>query len=209
MKQVAYRNEQFSNIATLIDEYTATGNPVISIDTKKKEYIGNFYRQGRLYTTGEISTFDHDFNSAAEGVIVPHGIYDLTRNKGFINLGTSRDTSEFATDSLSNWWIKVGQLEYPNATQLLVLADGGGSNNCRHHIFKADTQKLVNEIGIPIRIAHYPAYCSKYNPIEHRLFPHVTRACAGVVFKSVELVKQLMESAGTKQGLTVTVDIIR
>ena len=94
------------------------------------------------------------------------------------------------------------------ATQILIVCDGGGSNSSRHYLFKEDLQRLVNEIGIPIRIAHYPPYCSKYNPIEHRLFPHVTRACQGVIFKSIDLVKQLMEKTKTKQGLKVTVDII-
>ena len=208
MKSVDNRNEQFENITRLSDQFVAAGNPVISIDTKKKEYIGNFYRDGYLYTTGEIQTFDHDFNSCADGIIIPHGIYDMKHNKGFINLSTSRDTSEFAVDSLRNWWYSEGQSNYPNATKILIKCDGGGSNNSRHYIFKADLQDLADEIGIEIRVAHYPPYCSKYNPIEHRLFPHVTRACQGVVFKSVALVKQLMEKTKTKAGLSATVDII-
>lgn len=208
MKSVEDRNEQFENIGELSDQYIAEGNPVISIDTKKKEYIGNFYREGHLYTTGEVMTLDHDFNSYAEGVIIPHGIYDLSLNKGFINIGTSRDTSEFACDSLRNWWYGHGQYDYPEARELLIRCDGGGSNSSRHYIFKEDLYALANEIGIEIRVAHYPPYCSKYNPIEHRLFPHVTRACQGVIFKSVELVKALMSETKTKAGLSVMVDII-
>lgn len=208
MKTVENRDEQFHNIASLIASYQAMGNPIISIDTKKKEYIGNLYREGHLYTTGEIVTLDHDFNSYADGIIIPHGIYDLNLNKGFINIGTSRDTSEFATESLRNWWNTMGQRDYPNAASILLLCDGGGSNSSRHYIFKQDLQSLVNEIDIEIRIAHYPPYCSKYNPIEHLLFPHVTRACQGVIFKSVELVKQLIEKTKTQQGLSVTVDIL-
>jgi len=123
MKEVENRNEQFENIAKLKASYQAVSNPVISIDTKKKEYIGNFYRDGHLYTTEEIHTFDHDFNSSAEGIVIPHAIYDITLNKGFINLGTSRDTSEFACDSLRNWWYTKGQHDYPNATSILLLAD--------------------------------------------------------------------------------------
>ncbi len=158
MKSVADRNEQFENILELSDRYIAAGQPVISIDTKKREYIGNFYREGHLYTTGEIMTLDHDFNSYAQGVIIPHGIYDLSLNKGFINIGTSRDTSEFACDSLSNWWYSYGQYDYPKATSLLIRCDGGGSNGSRHYIFKQDLQALANEIGIEIRVAHYPPY---------------------------------------------------
>ena len=184
MKSVENRNEQFENIIEVSDQYIAAGNPVISIDTKKKEYIGNLYREGHLYTTDEILTLDHDFNSYADGVIIPHGIYDLKLNKGFINIGTSRDTSEFACDSLRNWWFCVGQHDYPKADSILIRCDGGGSNSSRHYIFKQDLQSLADEIGISIRVAHYPPYCSKYNPIEHRLFPHVTRACSGVIFKA-------------------------
>ena len=208
MKQVAHRNEQFENIARLKAQYEAAGNPIVSMDTKKKEYLGNFYRDGHLYTLEELQTYDHDFNSFAEGIIIPHGIYDWGQNIGYIQVGTSHDTSEFACDSLRHWWYTYGQKHYPHATSILVLCDGGGSNGARHYIFKRDLQELADEIGVAIRIAHYPPYCSKYNPIEHRLFPHVTRACQGVVFTSVELVKELMEKTHTKTGLRVFVQII-
>jgi len=141
-------------------------------------------------------------------VIIPHSFYDLKRNTGYINLGTSKDTSEFACDSFRNWWYNLGRYDYPTATSILILCDGGGSNSSRYYIFKEDLQKLADEIGIEIRIAHYPPYCSRFNPIEHRLFPHVTRACQGVIFESVELVKELMEKTTTSQGLAVTVQII-
>jgi hypothetical protein len=106
------------------------------------------------------------------------------------------------------WWYKQGQFDYPEATSLLILCDGGGSNNVRHYVFKSDLQDLAQEIGREIRLAHYPSYTSKYNPIEHRLFPHITRACQGVLFKSVELVKRWMEGTRTQQGLQVTIQII-
>jgi hypothetical protein len=208
MKRVAFRNEQFENIAQLKAIYIAAGNPIVSMDTKKKEYLGNFYRDGHLYTQGELQVNDHDFNSQADGIVIPHGIYDVQRNSGYINLGTSHDTSEFACDCVRNWWYSQGQSNYPHATSILVLCDGGGSNSSRYYIFKQDLQALADEIGIEIRIAHYPPYTSKYNPIEHRLFPHVTRACQGVVFKSTELVKELMEKTHTRQGLKVTVQIL-
>lgn len=208
MKKVPKRNEQFENIARLRAEFEAAGNPIISLDTKKKEFLGNFYREGRLYTLEELTTWDHDFNTFAEGVIIPHGIYDLQRNVGYIQIGTSRDTSEFACDSVRYWWLTYGSLQYPDATSLLILCDGGGSNSSRHHIFKYDLQHLADELGIEIRVAHYPPYCSKYNPIEHRLFPHVTRACQGVIFTSVELVKKLMSKTRTATGLHTFVHII-
>ena len=208
MKRVEFRNEQFENIVQLKAVYIAAGNPIVSMDTKKKEYLGNFYRDGYLYTKGELQVNDHDFNSYADGIVIPHGIYDMQRNTGYINLGTSHDTGEFACDCIRNWWYNQGQFDYPNATSILVLCDGGGSNSSRHYIFKQDLQALADEIGIEIRIAHYPPYTSKHNPIEHLLFPHVTRACQGVVFRSIELVKELMEKTKTRQGLKVTVQIL-
>jgi transposase len=208
LKSVAYRDEQFAKISELKTEFRTAGNPIISFDTKKKEYIGNFYRQGHLYTLQELHTYDHDFNSDAEGIIIPHGIYDLQRNIGYLHLGTSKDTSQFACDCIRSWWVQHGRVAYPKATAILGLCDGGGSNHTHHYIFKEDLQKLVDELGIEIRIAHYPPYCSKYNPIEHRLFPHVTRACQGVIFTSVALVKKLMEKTKTSKGLKVVVEII-
>ena len=209
MKTVAHRDEQFRNIKTLIAEFKANGDPIISFDSKKKEYMGNFYRAGHLYTQEELHAFDHDFNTFAEGVILPHGIYDLQHNIGYIHIGTSKDTSQFACDCLRSWWLQYGRKIYPNATVILALCDGGGSNGSRHYIFKEDLQELADELGIEIRIAHYPPYCSKYNPIEHRLFPHVTRACQGVLFTSVNLVKELIEKTKTSKGLKVFVEVIQ
>lgn len=207
-QEIKNRNEQFENIVRLKADFAAAGNPIVSMDTKKKEYIGNFYREGQLYTLAELHTYDHDFPSYAEGVIIPHSLYDLGLNVGYIHLGNSHDTGEFACDSFRHWWYTYGRQLYPNATAILVLCDGGGSNSARHYLFKQDLQALADEIGIEIRVAHYPPYCSKYNPIEHRLFPHVTRACQGVIFTSIELVKELMEKTNTTTGLQAFVHII-
>ena len=209
MKTVAHRDEQFRNIKILISEFKAKNDPIISFDSKKKEYLGNFYRAGHLYTREELHAFDHDFNTFAEGVIIPHGIYDLLHNIGYIHIGTSKDTSQFACDCLRSWWLQHGREIYPDATAILALCDGGGSNGSRHYIFKEDLQQLADELDIEIRIAHYPPYCSKYNPIEHRLFPHITRACQGVLFTSVDLVKELIEKTKTSKGLKVFVEIIQ
>ena len=204
----ADRNRQFENIARLKREFLGSVNPILSMDTKKKELIGNFYRAGRLLTQGVIKTWDHDFPSFASGVIIPHGLYDVRHNDGHVNLGTSHDTGEFACDSIERWWGGQGRALYPRATSILLLCDGGGSNSASQYLFKEGLQRLVDRLGIEIRVAHYPPYCSKYNPIEHRLFPHLTRACQGVIFESVELVKELMEKARTSTGLRVTVDIL-
>lgn len=152
--------------------------------------------------------YDHDWPSLADGVAIPHGIYDLRQNKGFVQIGTSRDTTEFACDSFYHWWTEHGRFDYPAATSILVLADGGGSNSAHYHIFKQDLQQLANDIGIEIRMAHYPPYTSKYNPIEHRLFPHLTRVCAGRYFDSVEVLRDQMARAKTKTGLSVVTTII-
>ena len=208
MGQHPDRNQQVEKIARLKPEYLEAGNPILSIDTKKKELLGNFYREGHLLTQGVIETFDHDFPSAASGVIIPHGIYDVRRNDGHVNLGTSHDTGEFACDSIERWWESRGRRLYPRATSILLLCDGGGSTSASQYLFKEDLQRLVDRLGIEIRVAHSPPYTSKYNPIEHRLFPHLTRACQGVIFESVELVKELMEKAKTSTGLRVTVEIL-
>ena len=202
------RDAQFHNIVRLKQQYLDAGQPVISIDTKKKEHLGNFYRDGRLYTRDEIQVLDHDFPSAADGIVIPHGIYDVRRNQGHLNLGSTHDTSEFACDSVALWWEQHGKVEYPQAKRLLILCDGGGSNSANRHVFKEELQKLASRLELEIRVAHYPPYCSKYNPIEHRLFPHVTRACQGVVFHTIEIVKQLMERTRTAQGLQVTVALL-
>jgi len=202
------RNAQFENISQLRRLYLAAGDPVLSMDTKKKELLGSFYREGKLYTQEAIKVFDHDFPSAASGVVYPHGLYDVGRNRGHLNLGTSHETSQFACDSLERWWRQSGHAQYPKAKRLLLLCDGGGSNSASRYVFKEQLQALANRLGLEIRVAHYPPYCSKYNPIEHRLFPHVTRACQGVVFHSVQVIKALMEKTKTSTGLQVTVDIL-
>jgi len=197
------RNAQFERIAELRALYDANGNPIVSVDTKKKELIGNLFRNGKIYTTETIEVLDHDFPSLAEGVAVPHTVYDIRRNEAYVSIGTSRDTSEFSCDSLRNWWYTYGMLLYPLASSILMLMDGGGSNSSRHFIFKQDLQILAEEIGVEIRIAHYPPYTSKWNPIEHRVFPHITRSLQGVILTSHLLTKELIEKTTTSTGLKV------
>ncbi|MBW4526741.1 MAG: ISAzo13 family transposase [Phormidium tanganyikae FI6-MK23] len=166
------------------------------------------YREGQLYTTEPIEVCDHDFSSLATGIAIPRGLYDMTDNVGYIQIGTSHDTSKFACDSIRYWWQTYGKQRYPLANSILLLCDGGGSNSSRYYIFKQDLQALVNELGIEIRIAHYPPYLSKYNPIEHRLFPHVTRACQGVILHSVQLLQDLIAKTTTRTGLKVFTTIL-
>jgi hypothetical protein len=202
------RNAQFENIARLKKKYLKVGLPVISIDTKKKELMGEFYRDGVIDTQATIEVNDHDFASMGSGTVIPHGIYDVGRNEGFLHLNTSHDTSELACDSIAAWWEDQGRANYPKAKKLLVLCDGGGSNSASRYVFKEQLQKLATRLGLEIRVAHYPPYCSKSNPIEHRLFPHVTRACCGVIFRSLETVRHYMAKAETSTGLKTRVRVL-
>lgn len=203
------RDAQFQRITDLKSEYCDAGNPVFSIDTKAKERLGQLYRKGRVWTQQAFRAFDHDFPSWATGLVIPHGIYDQVRNCGHINVGLSHDTSEFACDSLRWYWNRIGKRSYPRATSILLLCDCGGSNSANQHLFKQDLQALVNDLGIEIRVAHYPSYCSKYNPIERRFFPHVGRACQGMLFDTLETAVRLMRRATTTSGLKTTVNVIR
>lgn len=203
------RDAQFRRIAALKKKFLQAGEPVFSIDTKAKEHLGQLFRAGRVWTQGAFQAFDHDFPSWATGIVIPHGIYDLARNLGHINIGLSHDTSEFACDSLRWYWKCIGQQRDPHATTILVLGDAGGSNSANQYLFKHDLQRLANEIGLPIRVAHYPSYCSKYNPADRRFFPHVSRACQGLLFDTLDTVMQLMRRASSSTGLRTTVHVIR
>ena len=203
------RNVQFENIAALIESYETEGNPWFSVDTKSKEYLGHLFRAGRVRASSAFRAFDHDFPSWASGVVIPHGIYDHAYLRGHINLGLSHDTSEFACDSFAWYWNRIGKQRYPDANSILLTCDCGGSNSSRKYIFKHDLQQLADRIGLEIRIAHYPTYCSKYNPIERRFFPHIGRACAGMLFDTLDTVVSLMRRASTATGLTTTVNVIR
>jgi hypothetical protein len=208
-KRHPQRDQQFRNIQRLRAAYAASLNPIISVDTKKKEFVGNLFRDGHLYTQETIQTLDHDFPTSAAGVVYPHGIYDTKRNCGHINLGTSHDTSRFACASIERWWQNYGRAAYPHATSILLLCDGGGSNSSRRYLFKYHLEQLADRLQIEIRVAHYPPGCSKYDPIEHRFFPHVTRACQGVIFTTITLIVKKMGETQTAQGLRTTVEILQ
>jgi hypothetical protein len=155
-----------------------------------------------------VETFDHDFGSAGQGKLIPHGVYDMVTHHAHIHLNTSHDTSALCCDSVALWWEQAGRAAYPQAKRLLVLGDGGGSNSATQYLFKEDLQGLANRLGVEIRMAHYPPYCSKHNPIEHRVFPHITRACQGVIFHTVDIARQFIERTKTTSGLRVTVRLL-
>jgi hypothetical protein len=203
------RDRQFRQIAELRAEFAAAGNPVFSVDTKAKEHLGFLWRAGRVRTAEPFRAFDHDYPNWAEGVVVPHGVHDPLRNHGHLNLGLSHDTSEFACDSFYWFWRRSGRFHYRRATEILWLCDAGGSHNCRHHVFKQDLGRLASRVGLPIRVAHYPTHCSKFNPIERRFFAQVGRTCRGVLFDSLQTAVDQMRKTRTATGLTTTVHVMR
>lgn len=166
------------------------------------------YRDGRCYCNQPWQSFDHDYPSWSDGVLIPHGIYDPVRNHGHLNLGLSRDTSEFACDRFWWFWRRSGRFHYPDATRILWLCDGGGSNSSRHWIFKQDLSNLAKRVGLPIRVTHYPPYCSKYNPIERRFFSQVGRTCSGLMLRSLGFATNLLRRTMTATGLSTTVHVI-
>ena len=203
LDNVPRRNDQFEKIAHLKSHFLDNGLPVLSIDTKKKEMLGNFYRAGKYYDKAFRKVNDHDFINHAAGIVVPHGIYDLADNFGYLTLGCSKDTSAFVCDNIEHFWQTDLQWKYPNANWLLLLCDGGGSNNSRHYIVKQDFYLLAQKLDINILVAHYPPYCSKWNPIEHRLFCHIHRSWKGAVFQNIQIVKELADMTCTKSGLKI------
>ena len=203
------RDTQFERIAALIAEYARAGNPSFSMDTNATEHLGKLLRAGRVRSTQAFRAFDHDFPSWADGVLIPHGIDDRVRNRGHMNLGLSHDTSQLACDRFRWYGHRIGKRCYPQATSILWLCDCGGSHAANTSLFKHDLQLLVEHIGVDMRVAHYPSSCSKSNLIERRLFPHITRACQGLLFDTLDTVVTLMRKAATSTGLRTTVNVIR
>lgn len=203
------RDEQFKNIEKLKKDFDKKGLPYFSVDTKKKEDIGRLYREGRVYTTKAIPAYDHDYSYLSDGKVVPHGIYDIKKNHLHLNFSKDNETAESLCYSLRVWWNTIGKKHYGDLPELLLFCDSGGANSYRHHIFKVKLQVIVNEINIPIRISHYPPYTSKWNPIEHRAFPHVTKAIEGVPLTSIEQVAELAKKSKTSTGLKTTVRVIK
>jgi hypothetical protein len=199
------RHAHFENIARLRREDAAAGDAVIAIDTKKKAFLGHFHRAGTTFTAETVATLDHDLGSAGQGQLMPHGIYAMLNHHAPIHLHTSHDTRALCCDSVAVWWEQAGRGAQPQATRLLVLGDGGGSNSATHSLGKEDLQGLANRLGREMRVAHYPPDCSKHHPIEHQGCPHITRACQGVIFHTVDIARPCIARTHTTTGLQVTV----
>ncbi len=198
------RDEQFKNIEKLRDEFESNNNPIISIDTKKKELIGNFKNDGARWEVGSgTKVYDHDFPSFGKGKAVPYGIYDTIKNEGLVIIGKSCDTPSFAGDSIEEWIIRSKNVNYPYSKSMLILADSGGSNSARSRVWKYKLQELSNRYQIKIVVAHYPAGCSKWNPIEHRLFSQISKNLEAQPLESFEIIQKYISTTTTKSGLTV------
>lgn len=200
----AHRDEQFKIICSLV-LMMSLESPVLSMDCKKKERLGNLYRGGKCLCTKAVKVYDHDYEHLSEGKVIPHGIYDLQANKGYVSIGGSSETAEFVTDNLLWWWLEHGIHQYPDAKNILLLCDAGGANSYRHYIFKQKLLEFAEKTGLSIIVCHYPPYCSKWNPIEHRLFSQVHKAIEGVVFSDYQTVQKLIGQTSTKTGLSIVV----
>jgi len=206
-KEVKDRDAQFRKIARLTEQCLSRGIPVLSVDTKKQEMIGNFKRPGQVLCKEHPKALDHDFQTFSEGTIVPHGIYDVGTNTGYLNIGNSHDTAEFVCDNIAKAWADHLQWQYPDTDTICLLCDGGGANSYLHHIFKQELMNLAKAIQMNILVIHYPPYCSKYNPIEHRLFAPISRSWNGAPLLSAEMARERAASTKTSKGLKVYADI--
>jgi len=200
------RDAQFRYINEQVRRALAAGRPVVSVDTKKKELIGNFENKGRQWrkSRSPVSVNGHDFPDPSVPRAYPYGIYDLARNTGFVNVGTDHDTGAFAVASIRGWWRFEGKRLYPNARQLLITADGGGSNGYRLRLWKLELQKLADATGLSILVCHFPPGTSKWNKVEHRLFSFISSNWRGEPLRDYETIVHLIASTTTAKGLTVT-----
>lgn len=194
-------------ITAICEKASSVGLLIVSIDTKKKEMLGNFKSEGKALSNGPLKSLDRDFSTFSDGQIIPHGIYDVTRNVGYMTLGISHDTSRFVCDNIARVWEQHLKWQYPDAHTLVILCDGGGSNSSAHRIVKQDLMDLANKLGIRLLVVHYPPYCSKFNPIEHRLFSQITRSWSGAPLMSLQNAADRAARTTTKKGLKVHVHI--
>jgi len=199
------RDAQFEHIATTVAQFQQKQRPVISIDTKKKELVGNFQNPGQEWEPqGEpVEVNMHDFPDKTLGKAIPYGIYDLSKNQGWVSVGIDHDTEEFAVESIRHWWLEMGQPLYPRSKHLLITADCGGSNGYRNRLWKLKLQEFADEMGLTVHLCHFPPGTSKWNKIEHRLFCHITQNWRGRPLTSLQVIVNLIGTTTTQQGLEV------
>ncbi len=208
-KQHPDRDEQFHFISAKVNELQQRGQPVISVDAKKKENIGLYKNEGKEWSMQGQPTIvnTYDFPDKEKGKACPYGIYDMTRNEGWVNIGISRDTAEFAVESIRRWWSGMGFHRYPKATELLITADGGGSNGYRIRLWKREIQRLSNELGISIHVCHFPPGTSKWNKIEHQMFSFISRNWRGRPLENLGTIINLIANTTTQKGLQIEAEL--
>lgn len=208
-KSVPDRNAQFEHINEQAMAFLKEGEPVISVDTKKKELVGNFKNGGREYRKigDPLKVNAHDFPDEEDGKVAPYGIYDIGKNKGWVSVGITSDTAEFAVNTIRSWWRKMGKKDYPNATKLMITADCGGSNSNRTRLWKLELQRLANELDLDIHVCHFPPGTSKWNKIEHKMFSYISQNWRGVPLISREAIVQLIGNTKTTKGLQIQAQI--
>jgi hypothetical protein len=203
------RNAQFQYLNDQATAFLKANEPVISVDTKKKELVGNYKNNGREWhpqaTPEQVNV--HDFIDPKLGRAVPYGVYDIADNKGWVSVGSDHDTASFAVEAIRRWWLMMGRERYPQASRLMITADGGGSNGHRVRLWKIELQELANELGIPITVCHLPPGTSKWNKIEHRLFSFITLNWRGKPLRSFRTIVQLIAATSTTAGLTVRAEL--
>ena len=204
-KQHEDRNAQFEYIAAATEEFQMRDCPVISVDAKKKELVGNYKNAGQEWTAkGQpLEVKAYDFIDKEKGKVTPYGVYDTSRNEGWVSVGIDHDTAEFAVQSINNWWEHMGEWNYPDAKEILILADGGGSNGSRSRLWKKSLQEWADKEGLKIMVCHFPPGTSKWNKIEHRMFCHITRNWRGKPLVSHEVIVNLIGSTRTEKGLEI------
>ena len=199
------RDTQFKFINGKVVDFQSSNQPVISVDAKKKELVGRFTNGGKEYqpvgTPEEVETYD--FPSMADGKGIPYGVYDMTRNQGWVSVGTDHDTAQFAVHSIRQWWYQMGKTSYPEAGELLITADGGGSNGSRNRLWKQELQRFANEVRLKVSVCHFPPGTSKWNKIEHRMFSHITQNWRGKPLTSHEVIVNLIANTTTNAGLKI------
>lgn len=204
------RDAQFQHIRCQRQRFVKAGLPIVSVDSKKKELVGRFKNAGRVWSRQAPAVNDHDFPSLAQGVAIIRGLYDVQANRGRVLIGTSHDTAQFAVDALVDWWRGPGRRRYPHASQLLILADSGGSNSARSRVWKhALQEKLADRYQLTVMVCHYPTGASKWNPIEHRLFSEMSKHWAGQPLVDYPTILHQVAQTKTKTGLRVTCALTR
>ena len=203
------RNAQFEHISATVQDFQQRGQPVIAVDTKKKELVGEFRNSGREWQPqGEpVEVLIHDFMDKDLGKAIPYGVYDLTANQGWVSVGIDHDTARFATEAIRRWWRKMGVKRHRQARELLITADGGGSNGSRCRLWKVALQDLATHLGLPIHVCHFPPGTSKWNKIEHRMFCHITQNWRGQPLVSHEVILNLIAATSTQQGLMIKAEL--